>query len=457
MEPLIDDAHTQPHGAEVATLRVLPRAEGTHPPLGIYPAAILVGIGLFALIVYVAFLYVLPKQWTQNQSSDYSGFYEPVARNIVRGRGFVNSDGSVALRFPPGFSLVLASLFAGVRSNPSLEPAALRLAIGLVVMIAPIIIFWIAHLVFERNISILAGLLCCTYPFYLWLTKQPNSEIPFLLFLLPGFYFLAKSIEFPRPSAWHAVLIGALMGLASLTRPIAIALSCVLVTGMWLLIVKWTRRQRLIFSGLVLFTNFLVVLPWELWVEQRTGQWILLSTGGPPSVVDGLTFAANSPVHGGPAFVSSDIKGLMQETSAQKDRLLTIPSIAAYLTKKCVSEPTALIKLVLLKAARSWYADDVQSQERWILLLQAPYLLLAGIGASIACRMGPAQRRFTYMIALLVCYFWLMTIVSLSILRYMVPAILLLMPLVALGLVRIQHMLGHQIGRLRFRNSLTVS
>ena len=391
----------------------------------------LLGIGLFALTVYVAFLLILPRRWARNESTDYTLIYEPVARNIAQGRGCINSDGSLATRYPPGYSLILAALFKVAGDNKSLEASLSLVLTGFVVIFSPLSMFAITGLAFDRNASIASALLCATYPFFLWLTKQPNSEIPFLIFFLPAMLLFLGTLHSEKLKYWHAFLAGILLGLASLVRPIAIALSIALILGLLVFGPKWSRHQKAVFSGVLLFGNFLAVFPWELVARRNTGNWILLSTGGPPSIVDGLTFAV-SPTNGHTQ-VSPELRAFMEATEAQKEQLQSMGAIAKYLAQQVVSRPSAVTQLITLKIARAWYANDRQSLEHWILLLQIPYLVLAGCGLYKTSRMGMLQRRFTGLILLVVGYFWLMTIMSLSILRYMVPAMMMLMPIVALG------------------------
>ena len=65
---------------------------------------------LFILAVVVAALFwsLLPAAYRDNQSTDYTSSYEPVARAILAGRGITDTAGELATRYPPGFSLLLA-------------------------------------------------------------------------------------------------------------------------------------------------------------------------------------------------------------------------------------------------------------------------------------------------------------------------------------------------------------
>jgi len=76
---------------------------------------VLPAISLFALAIHLIFLALLPNRWSQNESTDFFLFYEPVAHNLIEGKGLVTSDGHPALRYPPGYPLILAGLIESAR------------------------------------------------------------------------------------------------------------------------------------------------------------------------------------------------------------------------------------------------------------------------------------------------------------------------------------------------------
>jgi hypothetical protein len=91
------------------------------------------------------------------------------------------------------------------------------------------------------------------------------------------------------------------------------------------------------------------------------------------------------------------------------------------------------MKLLLLKLARSWYGTDSQRFEKPTLFIQLAYLALVAWGIWSAWKPGGLDRVFLIGALLIVGYFWGMTFMALSILRYMVPVIALLFVLVGAG------------------------
>ena len=71
-------------------------------------------IGIFSLTIAITLIFwlLLPASLRVDDGSDYSAFYEPVARNLVAGHGLLLPDGSAATRYPPGYPFVLAGGFA---------------------------------------------------------------------------------------------------------------------------------------------------------------------------------------------------------------------------------------------------------------------------------------------------------------------------------------------------------
>src|SRR5215211_8566360 len=64
-----------------------------------------------SILATLFFWTILPSRFLVNESYDYIDFYEPVARNILEGRGFIRADGTPAIAYPPGYPLLLAGIF----------------------------------------------------------------------------------------------------------------------------------------------------------------------------------------------------------------------------------------------------------------------------------------------------------------------------------------------------------
>src|SRR5207253_9124552 len=132
----------------------------------------------------------------------------------------------------------------------------------------------------SASASLASAVIWITYPFAQWLTGQPNSEVPFMLFLYAGlalfWYLLIR-----RRRAWALFfLCGSVLGIAMLIRPIAIGIALVLGVVTWLVRQDLPRRSRVLLITMLLCGNLLALLPWEAWVYSKTGKIISISTSG---------------------------------------------------------------------------------------------------------------------------------------------------------------------------------
>ena len=401
------------------------------------PKRCLVLVVLAAWAVHTAFLGVLPERLRVNESADYRSFYEPVARNGLAGKGWITPEDEPAVRYPPGHPLLLAAVFWASEMTGMPESAALHLFIALAVALYCGLLYAIAERVVGAKTALIATALWITYPVQLWLAKQPNSELPFLVVLFAGIYQLMVALDRQRPVWWQGLAIGACIGGASLIRPITIGISVVLIAGLWLWPNRWTHRMRAIFCLLMVAGNLVVIAPWELWAHARTGEWIPLSSGGVFGLVDGLVIGVRPSSADKVLPVSEDVRDVMQSVLDNENEFESPGDVVRFMAATFASKPVPVVKIFLLKVARAWYATDSQRYEKPLALLQAPYLLLALAGLVLAWRSRGRRRAASQFTLLLVLYFWFMAMLALTMLRYMTPVMALLMIFAALPLGKI--------------------
>ena len=122
-----------------------------------------------------------------------------------------------------------------------------------------------------------------------------------------------------------------------------------------------------------------------------------------------------------------EVAALMREVDAARPRLRSASAILAFLGEKTREEPATVGLLLALKTARSFYATDSMRFEPQLLALQLPLLLLFAFTLGRALRRPEEPWRALAVLALLLLlYFLAMTVLVLSILRYLVPAFALI-------------------------------
>jgi 4-amino-4-deoxy-L-arabinose transferase-like glycosyltransferase len=392
---------------------------------------IALSLALFLASIFVAAVFwaVLPGEFRENQSTDFTAVYEPVARSIAAGRG-VTQDGELATRYPPGFSVLLALIFRAGDVFDVADEFMLFAFQAACAGLAVVLVYCLSRLIWPPALSLIPALAWMTYPFFLWLTKQPNSELPFIPTLYAGLYLFWRAVlrETGGPRAWALYLgAGALAGAAMLIRPVAIGLSLTLAVVVILCTARRSPCTRLGNGSLIILGSVLAVLPWEAAVYDRTGEIIPLSSGGGMTIHDGLTFLAIHKDYRQEVPVPEDVTALMLTIYERRTEMITAGGALAVALEEAGQAPGAFLKLMAIKVARSWYGNDSRIMEAPALAIQMVYLTLILWGSVYAWRQGGALRRMNAGVWLIVLYFWAMTILVVPLLRYMMPVMGLLM------------------------------
>jgi hypothetical protein len=187
---------------------------------------------------------------------------------------------------------------------------------------------------------------------------------------------------------------------------------------------SWPRRLQL--AALLVAAAACTVLPWEWWVYARTGRVIALSDGGAPSIRDGLTFGLSHKSYRSGVLVPAGVRGVMQSFLDRYDALDSAGAIRQAVAEQLRQRPAATLGLFAIKAARSWYATDSNANELALAATQGLYLAAVGWATWRAWRRRGRERMVAIGLWILAVYFWGMTTLVLSIVRYMVPAMGLL-------------------------------
>jgi 4-amino-4-deoxy-L-arabinose transferase-like glycosyltransferase len=393
-----------------------------------------------SIMVTILFWTVLPDDYQINENSDYLSFYEPQARKILKGEAFAQTNGTVATRYPPGFPLLLAGIFKAADISGVAEEKMLFVFTATFASVASVFLFMLARTVWGTVLAWVALLIWITYPPFLWLAKQPNSEIPFLVLLYAGFFAFWRLTNDKR-SGSLAFVVGVLLGLSMLVRPIAIGIVIVISIMLSLVVRDIKPSAKLLLVTMMLLGNLVTVLPWEGWVYLKTGRIVLLSSGGGASIIDGLTFAVNPETpYRRMMEVDRDVVHLMENIQAATSAIKEVESlktVTSVVTGKLLTQPVPMAKLYALKTLRAWYATDSQRFETPLFFMQTVYLIFILFGSVAAWLFGGSARKLMLGVWLVVFYFWGMTTMVLSIARYMVPVMGLLIILIPGAVLKI--------------------
>ena len=393
-------------------------------------------MAVFAALIQLIFLSLLPHSARVNSSMDFVTYYNPVAQNFLNGKGLTLDSGEFGTRYPAGFPLFLAGsyLFAD-----ALHVDRIHFVIGanLVLMtVACVLVYSLSRRVFGQAIAVFSALLWSTYIFNLWLIKQPNSEVPFIPLLLGAVYCLV--VYFERLQAKLIVFCGLLVGISALIRPIVILLP-LLLSALVLFKRNCSLKTRALAAGALLVAFALTILPWEAALFWHTGHLVALSTNGAASIEDGLTFTRRSGAGGIPK-PAMEFMGSMRRCSPE---MKTTGEVLRCFAAGAAHNPLGATALLVLKAARSWFGTDSGQHELAVLAIQAFYLLISLTGFVAMARNFRVRHYELKCFVTIVFYFWAMSVIALSILRYMVPAMaFLLIPGAAIPALLVERYAG---------------
>lgn len=396
-----------------------------------HPTAVLVAV---ATVVHLAVWLALPASLGANESSDLDLFYEPVARAIAEGDGIVTADGDPAVRYPPGFPLLLAPVVALADATGLSFTTLLAVLTAVTMGLSCGLVHRIGLRLVGPTAAVASAVLWIGWPLNLWLAKQPNSEVPFTLLLLAAVLATVRAARLDDPAVppdaadraadRDAVLAGLALGGAALVRPAGLVLVLPLATWLW-----WVRRGRPRARPVLLVVGAMVALlaPWVVWASAATGSFVPVSDGGRDTVVDGLEvgIGQKGTEEGRTLAMPGGLRDLLEDLSAQdgEGELETTGDAVGTVAAEVPERPVAVAQLVAFKAARSWYGTESLRYEPAIAALQAATAALVVVGGVRCWRGGPSRRRALTLVAGVLATSWLLTMAVISLVRYLTPAI----------------------------------
>ncbi|MCB1017172.1 MAG: glycosyltransferase family 39 protein [Acidimicrobiales bacterium] len=386
------------------------------------------------VVVLGAFRMALPADLAANEGSDYLAFYRPVAGQLADGDGLVTEEGEAATRYPPGYPVVLAATFvvadvAGLARDSLVTP----LTIGLTAT-AGLLLHLVARRVLDRRHAWATSAVWLGYPLLLWTAKQPNSEIPYLVALYGVVLLLVPLLERGTIGGARLAAAGALLGVGTVVRPAGLLLVPAFA------VVLWRRPAGSGRAGLRLAAVFVAafavpVLTASAWMSLARGERVLVSDANDVTIVEGLSFAIDSPEEAEALPMPGGLRRFVVESQAREGELLRRGDVVSYLAEATRERPVVVAQLVAYKAARSWYGTESFRFEGLLALTQVVWVGATVAGIAIGRRRGATVRWYTWLALSLTAGAWWAAIATLSIVRYLVPTLGLLAPLVAVALL----------------------
>ena len=415
------------------------------------PRTIEASLFAFGLLVMGVVLALAPDSFRPAHGyNDYLSYYQPPAAHLLAGKGYTNLSGAPALHDPPGYPLILAFFYWIADGLGIGREGMVNVMTVVILAVAGVLVYRLGRAMFGLRVGVVAGVVWVTYPIEMAIAPYRFAEVPFTPILYLTALIFVDGTREALPSWRRMAVVGALIGVDALIRPQAILLAVPYAVAVWLRARQVRsaykdsadaapshRKWAVVGLCAALFVSYLVAIaPWEAWVRVTTHQTIALSDAGPNSILDGLTVGFRPHDERSSANLPSGVIAVERRVNEDRSKLTTVGDIVRFMGGQFRAHPLDVIELVALKAGSSFYGTNSLTHENLIAIVQLPYLVLMIAGLVLAWRDGDWRRWLSIFAIMVVGYMWLMTIGVLSIVRYMTPALGLLIPFAALALVR---------------------
>ena len=228
---------------------------------------VVAALSRFGFSVYVVGLNAV----TKGDETDYHA----IATHLADGRGFVSTEETATARRPPAYPVFLSLLYH--ISGPS--AAVGRVAQVLLGVVVVWLTMRVARVWFGARVSVWAGWFAALNPFLIFVCGYLLTENLYLIFLLGALALTATPPGFCKSSLARAALVGALLGLAALSRPSGVPmLEWMLAAALFFGAAPWRHRLTRIALAAVCFG--VVMLPWLARNARVVGAPVLTTHGG---------------------------------------------------------------------------------------------------------------------------------------------------------------------------------
>lgn len=406
-------------------------------------------LGILVVILLVAFaLRVWKIQGDPILGLD-GDWNRTIAVNLLEGRGYTSATQPPFA--PTDFRTPLSPLFVAanyVLFGRSDYPVMYIQAMLDLVTCA--LVFQIGRKLFGAAVGILGTFLAATFVSSVAVTASLYTEsLYFLLIVL----FTRLLLDYPRIGKGKLLVIGVLIGLATLTRPLTI-LYPVFLTPL-LLGLNPKRRDAIYAIAAMGVGVLLVVAPWVLRNKVVLDRWSLSDNA---FIYVNIALGAESDFHWPPGLAGKFAVAMEGQLSAQERSQLQADSLSAFQQRVQANGWLGYARVRLGQVAAMWLypavgfflhdekdiplSEAIANRDYENLGVRAACLVLWGILPVILTLLGlPAAYRKTRVILFLLVFAVFITIPNLILQtdwRYAAPSFFLQAPIMGLGMVRLK-------------------
>jgi len=224
---------------------------------------------ILLLMIVQACFGLIYAHYADHNLNDDSLWYHTQAGNIASGKPVANEDGTPTTYWPIGYSLILGLFYRLFGANVTVaEVLNIFFAAGITLFT-----YLIGRTLFSGKAARQAALVMAAWPSIIFFVILPFADL-FLTFLATVIFYL--SIK--PASRTNTLLLGMMVGLATLTRPTFLFFPLVIAFYRLLRDRQW--KPVLAQTAIIILITELILLPWQIRNYRAFDDFILVSTNG---------------------------------------------------------------------------------------------------------------------------------------------------------------------------------
>jgi 4-amino-4-deoxy-L-arabinose transferase-like glycosyltransferase len=347
--------------------------------------------------------------------------YDPIAANVLAGKGFVHAGGDPDSTRGPGYPLFLAMIY-GIVGKSNIAVRIIQSMLDGVTVILVVYAAWILWGNWKR--AIMAGSILSIYPLSVYSSNLAAVETVFCLMFFIAIFLFIKGCRSGHVGLF--VASGAALGCSVLIRSTSLLFP--LMLGIWFFAFTRFNKTNCVNYACLLTAFAAVILPWTIRNYYVFDEFLLTSESGGLNFFTGSSFNYLRPVEERERAQQADASTLSREieekevrTPRQRDLYFRQLGWQNY-KRSWQKHPWDVAMLIGYKAIRFWYATDSGRLEKFLFVMQIVFLLVSifGVLSAVKSNRCPAEM---WLLVMSVFYFWLVFIVMFPLARYTIPVI----------------------------------
>lgn len=377
---------------------------------GKLPIKIILSIFILSLFLRLLVIIIYPDMPV---STDIINDYDHIATNILAGNGFVRDIGDPDFSRGPGAPLFLSAIYLIFGKSY----IAVRVIQSILDSITVLITMYLSWLLFKRWDRVyIVGIILAIYPIMIYSSNLVGVEALFCFSFMLTILIFVLAIR--KDNAILFCISGIVLAFTTMVR--STPLLYPIIMGIWL--GSWGGfTKKCIYYFILLCCGYIITLaPWTIRNYKVFHEFI-------PTVANG----GYNFYRGAPVFSSGSLyeRNQVEPPEDLQDQIGKSPNeFDAYLWHEgwrnyknaWDNSPLDVLKFLLYKAARFWFATDSGRYQEIIFAMQIPFLILSILGL-VSIGWNHNFPKELWLMALTIVYFWGIFIVMVPLARYTVP------------------------------------